>query len=125
MKKYLLIFLLIILVGCSDNNQVKCYKNYYEEDSSYEEVIKATIDNDKVTKLDATLTFSSKEKTEIYCNALKQYTKYHNLDIKYNCSGKKIEIENYEKYDKEYNDIIGYSKQELIDFYTAFQYACK
>ena len=125
MKKIIFLFLFIFLVGCSNANQVKCYKNYYEDDDTYEEVIKATIENDKVTKLDATITFSSKEKAKSYCDALEKYLNYSSINIEYKCKGKKIEISNYDKYTFSSDSVIGYTKQELIDFYTAYQYACK
>ena len=127
MKKYILILLIILLVGCSDKEDLKCERNFYNDGLNYKEKIVVKMANDKVSSLKSYLTFESEENASSYCDSLKKYIAYNNINIEYECIGNEIEVNNYEKYiavDNP-NTIIGLSREEFIKLFTEFKYACQ
>ena len=127
MKKYILILLIILLVGCSDKEDLKCERNFYNDGLNYKEKIVVKMNNDKVSSLKSYLTFESEENASSYCDSLKKYIAYNNINIEYECIGKEIEINNYEKYIAVENSdtIIGLTREEFIKLFTEFKYACQ
>ena len=125
MKRYLLVFSILCLVGCGKkNDNVVCVQNY-NVGYDYTEEVTAVIKDDKVTELKAVQKFDDGLDTLVQCESIKSLKDYDIPDLDYSCGKKEISINNYELLTDIDEKIIGMSKQEVIDLFTKYQYACK
>lgn len=123
MKKLLIIFVLLLLVGCTKSNDVICERNSMD-DYVYQEKVIATLDGDNIKSIKNELSFDDSYEASLYCASLKSYKTYYNSKLDYECKKKKIIINNFELL-IEVDDIIGGSKENYISLMTDNKYACK
>ena len=123
MKKLLIIFVVLLLVGCAKSNDIICERNSID-DYVYQEKVIATLDGDNIKSIKNELSFDKKEEASLYCESLKSYKTYYDSKLDYECTKKKITINNFELL-IEVDDIIGSSKEDFISLMTDNKYACK
>ena len=123
MKKILIISVVLLLVGCAKSNDIICERNS-TDDYVYQEKVIATLDGDNIKSIKDELTFDKKEEASLYCESLKSYKAYYDSKLDYECTKKKITINNFELL-IEVDDIIGGSKEDFISLMTDNKYACK
>ncbi len=118
------------LTGCTSNeNEIKCKINEEYEDKTMETEVKATMKDDKINKITATLTFDSDNTAVSYYNLFKSYEELSNDEekIEAKLDGKVVTIENFDNYLKKSQnaDLIGKDKDEFIKMMESMQYKCE
>ncbi len=127
MKKYLLVVLcalLVVVVGCSKKNQVKCSATQEEGGIKMEAEVIAEFDDKDIIK-DATVVYDLQdEKTATtYCSLFK-LAEDKDKGITVDCSGSKITISGFTKMEDE-NELDGKSKADFIKAMEAEKFTCK
>ena len=124
MKKVIvLIIMVLLLTGCNKKTaEIKC--TGHSDMKSADINVTATLDGDNIKSIKDELTFDKKEEASLYCESLKSYKAYYDSKLDYECTKKKITINNFELL-IEVDDIIGSSKEDFISLMTDNKYACK
>ena len=119
MKKYFLVvfcaLLLFIVTGCGSKNQVVCSGTMEEDGEKFEaEVIGEFDKDDKLTTVTMTEDAGSKEKADQVCAMYNAFAGEMPEGVSVSCSGSKVTIKGYEKFDEEDEDeIVGKTKDEF------------
>lgn len=133
MKKFAILLLvgLFFVVGCGkNNNKVVCKATTTEEGKTIKAEVVATLKNEKVSDVSATMVFDDESTAQAFCGLYglaNQYAEKETDKIDINCKGKTVKIKNFAKIlDSEENSIIGLSKDEFIkQVETEDSFSCK
>ena len=125
MKKYLVLLLIILLVGCKKNTakEIICERNSVDS-YSYKEKVKVTLNGDKVESIKNVLKFDELDEATLYCESLDNYKIYTDSKLRFECENKIITIYNFDVLIED-DSIIGSTKEDLISLFTDNKYACK
>lgn len=125
MKKYLVLLLIILLVGCKKNTakEIICERNSVDS-YSYKEKVKVTLNGDKVESIKNVLKFDELDEATLYCESLDNYKIYSDSKLRFECENKIITIYNFDVLIED-DSIIGSTKEDLISLFTDNKYACK
>lgn len=117
---------LLVLTGCEKS--VVC-KGTLEEDSTKANIeVKGIIENDKISKASATMTFSDETSSQSMCGMLALVNSFatdESKKIGYECSGKTVKLDNYLQMVSEEESKDSYTREEFIKLMENEQLTCK
>lgn len=127
MKKVLGLSLisLLVLTGCEKS--VVC-KGTVEEDGINANIeVKGILENDKISKASATMTFSDETASQSVCGMLALVNSFatDSEKINYECNGKTVKLENYLQMASEEEKKDSYTKDEFIKLMEEEKLTCK
>ena len=127
MKKVLGLSLisLLVLTGCEKS--VVC-KGTVEEDNAKASIeVKGILENDKISKASATMSFSDETSAQSTCGMLALVNSFaeDSEKITYECNGKTIKLDNYLQMASEDEKKDSYTKDEFIKLMEEQELTCK
>ena len=132
MKKFAFLFVvgLFLVAGCGSNgNKVVCTGTQAEDGLKVEMKIEASLKDDKVSSVSATMKLDNEETAQQFCSfmALANSMAEDESDkIDYECKGKEIKIKNYDAMDSSEDDkVVGLSKADFIKAMEDEALTCK
>ena len=121
MKKFAFLFVvgIFLVSGCGSNkNQVVCTGTQEEDGYKVDMKIEASIKDDKVSSVSATMAVDNEDMAKTLCGFLglaKSMAEEDSTKIDYECKGKEIKIKNFDAMEStEENQVIGMSKADFI-----------
>lgn len=127
MKKLSFVFLIsmFLLVGCGEK-KVTCKLAADGEISHHDLEVVGTIKGDKVKKVEATMTFDTKERADEYC-ALYSFWDNSVGELKYECKDNKITFKNYDVVVKSgtNKDLVNMSKNDFVSHFKDNGMTCE
>ena len=133
MKKFAFLFVvgLFLVAGCgSKKNQVVCTGTEEEAGQKVEMKIEASLKDEKISSVSATLKLDDENTAQTYCSFLGLANSMAESDsekIDYECKGKEIKIKNYESFEasEDGSTIVGLSKADFVEAMEAEGLKCK
>ena len=116
----------LLLAGCGNGNKVVCTGTEEEDGVKVTMEVTATLKNEKVNGVSATMSFSDKKTAEQYCSIFElanSMSEDEQVDVK--CDGKKIIFADYTQMSSGDDEIIGLSKEEFIKAMEDTELKCK
>ena len=92
---FVVVLCLVFVSGCSIGGEKITCTNTTEENGINEKVeVVASLNNDSISKVSATLSYDSKDDMNTMCNILNNLP---SNELRYSCSGNSIKIKNFDK----------------------------
>lgn len=127
MKKVLGLSLisLLVLTGCEKS--VVCTGTLEEDGINANIEVKGILENDKISKAPATMTFSDETASQSVCGMLALVNSFatESEKVNYECNGKTVKLDNYLQMASEEEKKDSYTKDEFIKLMEEQKLTCK